>query len=93
MTATLFADGHLGLEGQDLGKAVAFFGDGFTEYEFAWSASASEVPRIVELLGGAPTDDPLALLKAWAEEHQGQDPGQVIRDGGVTIGFWSRLGD
>ncbi len=92
MSATLYADGHLGIEGQDLGGAVKFFGD-FGEYEFAWSASTDAVPGIVELLGGQPGDDPLALLKSWAEEHNGMDPGEFLKQGGAAIGFWSRLGD
>lgn len=93
MSATLYADGHLGIEGQDLGAAVKFFGGDFTEYEFAWSASAPEVPRIIELLGGQPGDDPLTLLKAWTHENKGKDPGQFLKASGVTIGFWSRLGE
>ncbi len=93
MSATLYADGHLGIEGQDLGEAVKFFGGDFTEYEFAWSASAPEVPRIVELLGGQPGDDPLGLLTAWCEENKGKDPGEFLKASGVTIGFWSRIGE
>jgi hypothetical protein len=93
MTATLYADGHLGIEGQDLGEAVKFFGGDHGEYEFAWSASTDAVPRIVELLGGQPGDDALALLKLWAEEHKGMDPGEFLKQGGAEIGFWSRLGD
>jgi hypothetical protein len=93
ISATLYNDGHLGIEGQDRGEAVKFFGGNFSEYEFAWSASAPEVPKIVELLGGQPGDDPLALLKAWTIGRGGMDPGQFLKDGGVVIGFWSRLGD
>lgn len=92
MSATLHADGHLGIEGLDSGAAMAFFGEGVTEYEFAWSASAPEVPRIVELLGGQPGDDPLPLLQAWTEANDGKDPGEFLRGGGVTIGFWSHRG-
>ena len=93
ISATLYADGHLGIEGHDLGEAVKFFGAGFDEYEFAWSASAPAVPRIVALLGGQPGDDPLALLESWAHEHNGMDPGEFLKQGGAAIGFWSRLGE
>lgn len=87
----LHPDGRLTIDGRDVGEAVAFFGAEYSEYLFVWTAQAEVVPQIVALLGGAPGDDPLPLLTAWAQEHNGQDPGEFLRNGGVELHFWSRL--
>lgn len=94
LEAIALADGGLRIEGQDLGAAVtAAFGADFREYEFDWTAESTEVPYIVEMLGGLPGDDPLALLHRWAQGNPGRDPGQFLKDAGTKLGFWSRIGD
>jgi hypothetical protein len=47
----------------------------------------------VAALGGRDGDDPLPLLAAWSTAHGGVDPGSHLRDAGVAIEFWSRVGD
>lgn len=85
-------DGGLVVEGQDLGPGVrALFDAG--EYEWTWTLEAADVPAAAAALGGAPGDDPLAVVSAWAAANPGRDPGSALRDAGVPIGFWSRIGD
>lgn len=89
--ATLAA-GSLRIEGQDLGQAVEdIVGD--REYEWTWTLAAAHIPMAVHDLGGAPGSDPLAVLAAWSAANDGADPGQRLRDAGVPIEFWSRIGD
>jgi hypothetical protein len=82
------------IEGQDLGPGVEqAFGAGLTEYEWVWEIAPQDVPAAVEALGGHEADDPLALLRAWYADHGGEDPGSYLKDAGVPIGFWNRIGD
>ena len=90
---TLVADGRLRIEGQDLGKSVAVVGEGLTEYEWDWTVAAADVPRISELLGGPAGADPIASLRRWTTESNGRDPGQHLKDAGLELEFWSRVGD
>ncbi len=91
--ATWLADGRLRIEGQDLGPAVAVFGEGFTEYEWDWTVAAADVPRIAGILGRPAGSDPIAALRSWASASNGRDPGQQLRDAGLELEFWSRIGD
>lgn len=85
-------DGGLVVEGQDLGPGVrALFGAG--EYEWTWTVEPADVPAAAAALGGVPGADPLAVVGVWAAAHPGSDPGSALRDAGVPIGFWSRIGD
>ena len=94
LEAILLADGSLRIEGQDLGAAVtAAFGNDFREYEFDWSVAAADVPHVMQALGGSPGDDPLELIQRWTQASRGRDPGQFLRDAGVELRFWSRIGD
>lgn len=87
-------DGAIVIEGQDLGRGVeSAFGAGLTEYEWSWSIAPEAVPAMVAALGAAPGDDPLRALKAWFDAHGATDPGSYLRDAGVPIAFWSRVGD
>jgi hypothetical protein len=87
-------DGGIVIEGQDLGPGVeSAFGAGLTEYEWAWAIEPHAVPATIEALGGHEGDDALRLLAAWSGEHGGEDPGSHLREAGVPIGFWSRVGD
>jgi hypothetical protein len=63
LQAALLESGDLVIEGQDLGDELPVPGtSGVTEYEFAWTIPADQIPRLVELLGGEPGDDVLDLL-------------------------------
>ena len=93
ISATLRADGTLIIDGQDLGPQVQIFGPDFREYEWAWTAQPAEVPRIVEALGGKPGDDPLQVLTDWSRGRNGEDPGNYLKKAGITLEFWSRIGD
>ncbi|CAN5580223.1 hypothetical protein BH23CHL7_BH23CHL7_15900 [soil metagenome] len=90
---TVLEDGRLRIEGQDLGRGVAIFGDGLSEYEWAWIVAAADVPRIAELLGSPQGVDPVAAIRQWVHESNGGDPGLALRESGLTLEFWSRLGD
>ena len=87
-------DGGIVIEGQDLGPGVeGAFGAGLTEYEWVWAIEPDAVPAVVEALGGHKGDDALALLRSWSVDHGGADPGSHLKDAGVPIGFWNRIGD
>lgn len=90
---TTLRDGRLKIEGQDLGASVAVFGDGLTEYEWDWTVAAADVPRLATLLGGTSGDDPIPLLRHWVTAADGRDPGQFLKEQGLELEFWSRLGD
>jgi hypothetical protein len=94
LEATRHAGGGIRIEGQDLGPGVEeVYGAGLTEYEWSWEIEAAAVPALVAALDGHEGDDPLFLLEAWAANHRGIDPGLRLRDAGVPIEFWSRIGD
>jgi hypothetical protein len=94
LDATLTEDGSIVIEGWDLGAGVeAVWGEGLREYEWAWTVAPGDVPAAVAALGGAEGDDPLALLGAWLRGHRGRDPGSHLRDAGILVEFWSRVGD
>ena len=80
--------------GEDLGPGVErIFGASFTEYEWAWVVGPDAVPATVAALDGDEGDDPLRLLAAWSAAHSGIDPGSRLREAGVPIEFWNRIGD
>jgi len=82
------------IEGQDLGPGVErTYGPGLDEYEWLWRIAPQAVPGMVAALGGLPGDDPLPLLAAWYAAHGHLDPGIHLREAGVPIEFWSRVGD
>ena len=92
--ATRRPDGGIRIEGQDLGPGVErAFGPGLTEYEWAWEIEADDVPAVIAALDGREGDDPLRLLAAWSAAHGDIDPGSHLREAGVPVTFWSRIGD
>jgi hypothetical protein len=93
LSAAIRPDGSLVIEGQDLGPGVErVFGAGNTEYEWTWTVAAPDVPAVTDALGGEPGEDPLAAVARWFGEHR-TDPGSRLRDAGVAVAFWSRIGD
>jgi hypothetical protein len=86
--------GGIRIDGQDLGVGVErAFGAGLTEYEWTWIVEPEAVPALIAALDGRAGDDPLQLLAAWSAAHGGIDPGTHLRDAGVPISFWNRIGD
>jgi hypothetical protein len=90
---TMLADGRLKIEGQDLGASVSFFAEDLTEYEWDWIVAAADVSRISTILGRSPDADPIASLRSWASAANGRDPGQQLKDAGLELDFWSRIGE
>jgi hypothetical protein len=91
--ATRLSDGRLRIESQDLGPAVAIFGEGLSEYEWAWTVAAEDVLRIAELLGSPAAHNPIAVMRAWVQQGNGRDPGVALKEAGLSLEFWSRIGD
>jgi hypothetical protein len=88
------SDGGVVIEGQDIGPGVgAAFGSGNREYEWAWAIAPEAIPAAVLALGGEDGDDALPLLKAWSATHDGRDPGSHLKEAGVPVEFWNRVGD
>jgi hypothetical protein len=92
LEVSMLPGGGLSIDGQDLGPGVeAIFGAGCREYEWRWTIDARDVPAAIAALGGVPGDDPLAALARWFDEHE-IDPGTELRDAGVPVAFWNRIG-
>lgn len=92
--ATRREDGGVVIEGQDLGSGVeAAWGEGLREYEWLWTIDPDAIASMVLALGGRDGDDPLAVLADWVARNPHRDPGNHLREAGVPIAFWSRVGD
>jgi len=86
--------GAIAIEGTDVGPGVSrFWGKGNSRYEWEWSIGPAAIPAMIAALGGAPGDDPLALLKAWYDAGPGRDPGIDLQKAGVPVQMWSSLDD
>jgi hypothetical protein len=87
-------DGGVVIEGQDLGQGVEdAFGTGNREYEWAWSIAPEAIPAAVRALGGSSDDDLLRRLRSWSVGRPGKDPGSFLKEAGVPMEFWNRIGD
>ena len=94
LSASRDPDGRIRIEGHDLGRGVEdAFGDGLGEYEWSWVIEPEAVPAAIAAFDGQDGDDPLKLLVAWSATHGSADPGSHLRDAGVPISFWNRIGD
>jgi hypothetical protein len=94
LAATRRPDGGVHIEGQDLGRGVEqAYGPGLTEYEWDWSIEAAAVPALIAALDGQPGDDPLRVIDQWFNAHGQIDPGIHVKEAGVPIDFWNRIGD
>jgi len=85
-------NGDLAIEGQDLGPSVAEFWGG-SEYEWAISIKAADVPAYVRSLGGTPGDDVVELVRASFERSPGCVGAEFLNENGIPNEFWSRVGD
>ena len=82
--------GHLHIDGQDLGPATAMVSDD-GEYEWFHTFAATNVPRVVELLGGTTGDDVLAVLQHGWTGARSYDLEALLRDSDIpsTLDVWS----
>jgi hypothetical protein len=93
-TARRTPEGGVLIEGQDLGSGVAMaFGAGNTEYEWSYRIAPSDVPAAAAALGGQPGDDLLDVMGHWASTGRGPELARVLRQAGVPMEFWSRVGN
>lgn len=77
-------DGRLIIEGQDLGPGTALASsDG--EYEWVQKIAAADVPRLVELLGGAPGTDVLDLLEDRYTGRGSYELERLLREGDIPV--------
>ncbi len=91
LQASLWPDGTLRIEGQDLGGGVRqFFGSDFDEYEWAWTIRSEDVPQLVDALAAG--DDVLAALRLrfLGEAAAGLQP--FLDEHGIPYETWSRVG-
>ena len=80
------------IQGHDMGQGVKdVFGEGFREYEWAWTIRAADVPKLAEALGVR--EDALGALKARFSGDQSGELGEFLESRGVTVERWSRMGD
>jgi hypothetical protein len=94
MLTVVVDGGAIRIGGQDLGQGVsAAFGDAISEYEWDWTLDARDIDRAIEALGGRSGEDLVAVLARWAEANGGRDPGQFLKEAGLKLRFWSRMGD
>lgn len=92
LRATLTKNGDVQIEGQDFGAAVEqFFGEGFTEYEYALKIQSADVPRLLDALGAS--RHPLAALQKHFENPDVADPQSFLQEHGIPFEFWSRVGE
>ena len=80
------------IQGHDMGQGVEdVFGEGFREYEWAWTIRAGDVSKLAEALGGR--EDVLGALKTRFGGDQSGELGEFLESKGITVERWSRMGD
>ena len=84
--ATTTAEGSLRITGQDLGGYP-----GASEYEYAITVAATDLPTVLAALDATDGDDLLSLLEAAGEEIVRRGERAWIEGLGITAGFWSRV--
>lgn len=85
--ATWDEGGPLVIQGQDLQPGLF----GASEYEYALSVPASDVPALISALGVETADDVLAYLQANGESIVQNDERAWLEGLGITPEFWSRI--
>jgi hypothetical protein len=88
----LKSTGDLIIEGHDLGAGVAKCWGG-SEYEWALTIKAADVPAYLRCLGGAPDDDILDLVSARFREDPRCVQTRFLKERGIPMDFWSHVGD
>ncbi len=93
LSAGVTEEGHLSIQGHDLGSGVeGSWGSGLTEYEWAITVRASEIPRVVAALGGKEGDDVLELLSARCSENEWYASRAFFKKHRIPTEFSSRVG-
>lgn len=82
--------GDLIIHGRDWGSEVARLLGG-TEYEWAWTIRAVEVPNLLAALNLK--DDPLLGLKTRFSDENAADLGSFLDEHKIEVERWSRIGD
>jgi hypothetical protein len=95
LSLRLGANGDLRIEGQDLGPSVGecWGSSRFSEYEWAITIKAADVPAYVRCLGGTPADDVLELVHACFDRNPECVGVGFLEKHGIPNEFWSRVGD
>jgi hypothetical protein len=84
LTAYVDDQGRLHVDGHDLGPGTApVSADG--EYEWFQTIAAADVPRLVELLGGAPGDDVLEVIERGWTGGRSYDLEALLRGSGIPV--------
>jgi hypothetical protein len=92
LQATLAPNGDVAIEGQDLGKGVeGFWGEGLTEYEFAMTIQAVNVPALLAALGAQ--SNVLSALQEQFESQSDMAAKTFLDAHNIPYEFWSRIGD
>jgi len=92
--ARIMSTGDLVIEGQDLGSGVTkFFGQGITEYEYAWTIPREDVHLLLKALGGAKTHDILGVLKEQFSKEPALEVSGLLKEHHIKYEFWFRHGD
>ena len=81
-------DGRLHIDGQDLGPGTAPVSDD-GEYEWFQTIAKTDVPRLVELLGGAPGDDILEILATRYTGEMSYELERLLRQSGISVEFFA----
>jgi len=76
--------GALHIDGQDLGPGTAPVSDD-GEYEWFETIAAGDVPRLVELLGGAPGADVLDVLEQDWTGRRSYDLERILRESDIPV--------
>ena len=77
-------EGRLHIDGQDLGPVTASVSnDG--EYEYFKTIEACHIPRLVELLGGKPGADILALLRREYTGEKSHALERILRESDIPV--------
>ncbi len=82
--ASVDAEGNLHIDGQDLGPRTKIVSpDG--EYEWFQTVQAADVPKLLELLGGAPETDVLDFLATHWSGNRSYELERLLRESDIEV--------
>ena len=90
LEATYIDQGDLVIQGRDWGAETEDFW-GSTEYEWAWTISAVEIPKLLAALNLK--ENLLLGLKARFSDENAVDLGPFLDEHAIEVERWSRVGD
>ena len=90
LEASYSPKGDLLIQGRDWGAEVARL-LGSTEYEWAWTIRAAEIPNLLAALNLE--DNPLLGLKTRFSDDNAADLGSFLDEHAIEVERWSRVGD